>query len=133
MNAMREQSKALLEVTKLLSPSKGDSMMQLASAAEGAAASKVPGARGAAARELLRREFDARPGHYSVRVDQKMARARDGPWVRPDMRASAREFLAGPVPFEQTNLPLIYLAYGSARARDEQTAGQRVQSRDTLA
>ena len=49
------------------------------------------------------------------------------------MRACAEEFLAGLVPFDPSHVTLIHLAFGVARAFDEQSAGQHLQARDTLA
>ena len=136
MNAIREQSQAMLEITKLVTAANTanrDGMMSLATASEEGALQKIPGARGAAVREILRRGFDAKPGSYAQAVEANIVKARAGPWVRPDMKASAEEFLAELVPFDPAEVILVYLAFGIARAFDEQMAGQHVQSHDTLA
>ena len=136
MNAFREQSMAMLQITQLLAAANAgsrDGMTALATASEEAALQKMPGARGAAVREILRRNFESKPGSYAQMVEDNMVRARQGPWVRPDMKASAMEFFAELVPFDPSQVILIYLAFGIARAFDEHTTGQHVQARDTLA
>ena len=100
---------------------------------EDQALTRLPGARGAAVRELHRREFEARPGMYSQRVAENISRARDGPWVNPDRQTSAQELFAEMVPFQPLARLLVHLSFGIARAYDQSRAGQHLQVQDTLA
>ena len=134
VSALSQQAQAMTQLLQRMG-NRDDTMALLAGSpgSEDQALTRLPGARGAAVRELHRREFESRPGMYSQRVAENIARARDGPWVNPDRQTSAQEFFAEMVPFPPSARLLVHLSFGIARAFDQSRAGQHLQVQDTLA
>ena len=90
-----------------------------------AAGGKMPGARGAASMEMLRRDLNARPTAWSAIIRGNAEQALAGTSDDPDPRVrSLVEFVVRTGTISKGNRTAAYLGYGIARVADLQARGQ---------
>ena len=132
---MTAQSKATTALLAQGSAAAADPMSVLLGGGDdmgGGPGMKLPGAKGAAALEIWRRQLEANPASITATVRRNARRALAASDADTDPRVnSMREFLAKAVAFGQAK-GVAYLAYGIATVVDFLAAGQAERAEATL-
>lgn len=127
LRAFTAQSQATTALLARSAAASADPMMALMGGTDdlgGGAGAKLPGARGAAALEVYRRQLESQPAAYTATIRRNARRAMSAGDHDTDPRVnSMREFLTRSVPFGQAK-GVAYLGFGMATVADYMAEGQ---------